>query len=283
MTMPERQGETAVARHDRMVREEKEQADAVATQLAPSDFWQGMAGRFRPRTEQGDDPTLAFLLPLLQVDDRVIDVGAGGGRLALPLAAHCREVIAVEPSAAMRTVLDEACQRLVLTNVVVIPETWEQADVGSADVVLSANVTYGMLAIEPFLRKIDAVATRHAVVIANVEPPQAPMAPFWQAVYGEERLRLPCSTEVVDVLRELGAEPQVTPLPPLPAQAFGTREETLTELRRRLFVAPGTVADDRLQHAVSSLTEEREGVLWPLNAHPRERHLIVWKPGSFRR
>lgn len=74
--------------------------------------------------------------------------------------------------------------------------------------------------------------------------------------------------------------PRVTALPP-PAQPFGTREETAADLRRRLFVAPGTEADARLQQAIPSLTEEREGVFWPANAQPGERSLIVWQPRSF--
>lgn len=274
--------EGAVARHDRMVREEKEQADAVATQLAPSDFWQGMAGRFRPPAEPADDPTVEPLLSFVRLDDRVIDVGAGGGRLAVPLAQHCRELIAVEPSAAMRSVLAEACEQQGLRNVVIVPEPWEEVDVEKAGVVLSANVTYGVLAIEPFLRKIDATATRHALLMALVDPPQSPLAPFWRAVYGDERLRLPCSAELVDVLQELGARPEVTPLPPVPPQRFGTREETVAELRRRLFVAPDSAADARLQRAVDELAEERDGVYWPPNAGPRPRNLIRWTPRSFR-
>src|SRR5260370_27108622 len=108
--MAEQRGESAVAKHDRMVREEKAQADAVATQLSPSDFRQGLAGRFRPRTEAThEDSTLPVLLSLVEPNDRVIDVGAGGGRLAIPLARRCREVVAVEPSQAMRNVLGEEC------------------------------------------------------------------------------------------------------------------------------------------------------------------------------
>src|SRR5437762_13032851 len=103
MTTSDNRGESAVARHDRMVREEREQTEAVARAQPSGDFWQGLAGRFRPAESERDAADLDALTAMIAPDDVVIDVGAGGGRLALPLASRCGEVIAVEPSAAMRT------------------------------------------------------------------------------------------------------------------------------------------------------------------------------------
>jgi hypothetical protein len=166
-----------------------------------------------------------------------------------------------------------------------VAAAWDEvdlADVAPAEVVISANVTYGVQQIEPFVRRMDAVATRTAALIATIDPPMAPMAPFWKAIYGDERLRLPCSAELIDVLIELGAKPEVTPLPALPAQPLGTRDEALAELRRRLFVAPGTENDERLQRSVSELATERDGLFWSPAARPRHRNLIRWTPGSMR-
>jgi ubiquinone/menaquinone biosynthesis C-methylase UbiE len=74
----------------------------------------------------------------------VLDVGAGTGRFALALAEHCRQVVAVDVSAAMVAVLRARVASLGVTNVRV-----EQAgflslpdDLGAVDAVYSRNVLH---------------------------------------------------------------------------------------------------------------------------------------------
>ena len=47
------------------------------------------------------DPNLEVLASYISPDDIIIDVGGGAGRVSLPLALRCRQVINVEPSSAM--------------------------------------------------------------------------------------------------------------------------------------------------------------------------------------
>jgi 2-polyprenyl-3-methyl-5-hydroxy-6-metoxy-1,4-benzoquinol methylase len=271
--------ESALARHDRMVLEEMLQAEAVrSTAGRPADFWQTLAKRFRPAADAAPDPAVAALAALVGPDDVVIDVGAGGGRLAIPLAAHCREVVAVEPSPAMRQVLAEEAARRGVANIRVVAATWEEADVEPAPLVFAAHVTYGVRPIEPFLRKLDARATRHAALLVMRDPPQAPIAPFWRAVHGETRLRLPCRDELVAALRELGIEPEVRSLGPAPPVSLGPRAEAIDLLRFRLLVGPGTPADERLLAVVDTLTEERDGELYVRGVPPNEVFLLRWTP-----
>ena len=281
--MTVRLGEPAVARHDRMVREEKAQADAVAGRLPPSDIWQGRTGAFRPGEDDDDSQLLDALAALVGPDGVAIDVGAGGGRVALPLARRCRAVVAVEPSAAMRAVLDEEIARRGVANVQVVGERWEEARVAPAELVFASHVTYGVQHIAPFLEKLDRLALRHAALVAMVDPPQAALSPFWPLVHGEERLRLPCAAELLDVLHELGARPVVIELPALPPQPLSRSEGAIDELRRRLYVSPGSPADARLEAALPALTEERDGMLWLRERRPRERRLMHWPGGSFAR
>jgi 2-polyprenyl-3-methyl-5-hydroxy-6-metoxy-1,4-benzoquinol methylase len=267
-----------------MVLEEMLQAEAVrSTAGRPADFWQALARRFRPRSDVDPDPSIEALAALIRPDDRVIDVGAGGGRLAIPLAARCREVVAVEPSPAMRGVLAEEAARRGIGNIRIVAATWEEADVEPAPLVLAAHVTYGVRPIEPFLRKLDATATRHAAILVMRDPPQSPIAPFWQAVHGEARLRLPCRDELLAALGELGIDAEVRSLGPAPPLSLGPRHEAVDLLRFRLLVGPGTPADERLATVLDTLTEEHDGELFVRDVPPNELFLLRWTPDGAER
>jgi hypothetical protein len=312
--------ESAVARHDRMVRDEMLQAERVRTTAeVPADFWQMLAKNFRVPADPAVDPTSERLARLIGPGDRVIDVGAGGGRITVPLARRCRELVAVEPSPSMRAVLEAEMARHGVTNIRIVPTRWEETELAPPDVrasgrrgagappsgardpehvagrgprrsgrdlptiepaelAFAAHVTYGIQAIAPFLGKLDAAALRHAALVTMTDPPQTPLAPFWRFVHGEERLRLPCRDELLDVLRELGAEPEVIPLGPVPVVPFGEPAEALDLLRFRLVVGPGTDADARLQRAIAQLAVERDGLLWPRDPRQNERSIIRWDP-----
>ncbi|HWV25292.1 MAG TPA: class I SAM-dependent methyltransferase [Thermomicrobiales bacterium] len=273
-------GETAVQRHDRMMREERDQAERLRTdQGTPPDMWKGRTRTFAV-TEGPEPPVVSILAGLVDANARVIDVGAGGGRITIPLARRVREVIAVEPSAGMREELKAGIEEMGIGNIRIVPSSWSDADVDPADMIFAAHVTYGVPRIEPFLRKLDARATRVAALVSFEEPAQHVLAPFWKAVYGEDRLRLPVRAEVVDVLRELGADPQEIPVEVQPVRSFGTPDEAFASLRGRLFIGEGTEAEQRLRDAIPALTVERDGEVWPREAAPNRQSVIWWRPGQ---
>src|SRR5690348_9922500 len=72
------------------------------------DPWTSRAARFAAYSGglPDDDPLFLRLRAIVRPDDTVLDVGAGAGRYALPLAGLARRVVAVEPSPAMRRHLE---------------------------------------------------------------------------------------------------------------------------------------------------------------------------------
>ena len=97
----------------------------------------------------------------LKPEDTVIDIGAGTGRWSIPLAEIAAQVTAVEPARSMSDVLvrnaDEAGVRDKIT---LVHETWETADVGIHDIVVSFHSMYMSADLAAFVRKMEAHASR---------------------------------------------------------------------------------------------------------------------------
>src|ERR1700687_1505217 len=89
------------------VRANSEQVEQFR-EAAPADFYGPIAGMFRADPRRQDEPTLDALRSLVSPSDTVLDVGAGGGRYALPLALVARDIIAVDGSEGMLRVLHES-------------------------------------------------------------------------------------------------------------------------------------------------------------------------------
>jgi SAM-dependent methyltransferase len=59
----------------------------------------------------------------------VLDIASGPGALTIPFAERVKSVIAVEPAAQMAAELMENARRSGLSNIMVIPKTWQEVPV----------------------------------------------------------------------------------------------------------------------------------------------------------
>src|SRR5215213_9315402 len=105
----------------RMYDDERNQAENATLPgfIAQADCWSGQAQRFAAAAQRAPqlDGFMRFLLPKLRPSDRLIDIGAGTGRYEPLLAGAVAELLAVEPSPAMRAQLEQSLAAEQLTNV----------------------------------------------------------------------------------------------------------------------------------------------------------------------
>lgn len=265
--------------YTRLVQANREQVERLRDEPEPEgDFWARRAPRFRPGVLEAEE--LPGLIELSTPDDVWLDIGAGGGRFAIPLSSHVRSVIAVEPSPAMREVLGQAMAAEARSNIEVVDLRWPPAPAAEApvgDVSLAANVLYDNLELEAFLAALEAHTRRLCVVICSDRAPSTPDPGLWEALHGEPLCALPGLPELVAVLGALHRRYEV--------RAYGMArpptsldiEDAMSESRWRYWVEAGSPKDARLRTLLNErFSDGSGGIVLP----PRRNYsaVVSWEP-----
>lgn len=266
-----------------MVRTREQQWQRLGLGAPGGDFWTSRARDFQrfSRGVRPDDPVLERVRAQLPAaDGRVLDVGAGPGRYAVPLAELGARVVAVEPNAAMVALLEEeaAAHRV---SIAVEHAVWPEAEprVGSADVVLCAHVVYPIADVAPFLRALDRAARCAVVLVARLGQPDDALSHVFRAVYGEERAPMPSLPELYNLLLQLGIPASVSMHPFESRWNFADAEAAVSSAAQRLAVQPGTPQWERVEAAVRSRLVPGGGEVW---LSPREAYqgVVWWEAGT---
>ena len=272
---------SAIQTWDEMVRLEHEQSDRIRGER-PTDSWATAAHNFKDDPFRTDDPVVEALGSRLVPGETLLDVGAGGGRLALPLALTCSAVTAVEPSPSMCAVFRETADEFNIRNVSIIESDWLNAASEPADVILCSNVLYVIADIGAFIRKLDSHARRLVLVILMRTAPRSQVRHIWETVHSEPRLSLPTVPQLLPVLDELGIQPEIADLPELPPLQFASREAAIAGIAPQLYVERGAEEMHRLEQFLDRSLQRQDGV-WRLEgAQPVRRCIISWRPVGLR-
>ena len=264
------------------VRAHHEQSARVRETPEGGDFYAPVSRLFIADPRRTDDEVLDHLLPLARPDETWLDIGAGAGRYALPLALHVREVIAFDPSPGMLAALREQAAEHGIANVRAVEGRWpvDQAEgpPPAADVALIANLGYDVEAIGPFVDAMEAAAGRLCVAILADRQPSAPAHVFWPPVHGEARAELPALDAFLDLLRARGRDPREIRVA-RPVRGFPTRDELVRWLRNQLFLEAGSAKDAALERELEGrLVENPDGSLGLDSQVPMATGIVTWEP-----
>jgi hypothetical protein len=197
----------------------------LAAGHADPGYWDRRAPSFARSTRARADEFLQVIEPYLSPSKTLIDVGAGAGRHAIPLAARLEWVTAIEPSQGMRA------QMAPLDNMTVIASTWEDAEVAPADFVICSHVLYGVAEPVPFIEKMNNAARERVFVMMRESDLPHPAAAVRKRLVGEAGPRLPRFSELFMVLLEMGIAPDVRFLRYPMTTHYSDMEEAVVDVR----------------------------------------------------
>ena len=255
----------------------------------PDARWGGeTAQRYRYDPHRSLDANLEIIASYVQPEDVLIDVGGGAGRVSLPLALRCREVINVDASAAMLAAFEAVAAGAGIRNARTVKNDWLEAEGIQGDVTLVSSVTYFVRDIVPFVRKLAAASRRRVIILVWSEPPPNLRSRLFRLVYGEELAPLPGHRALLPVLWDMGILPDVRVLPMRPTPAGlpphvsypRTHEEAMAYTLTGQWLAPRD--RDRAQEVIEAHFQElfertAEGFrpLWQIDTR---EILITWEP-----
>src|SRR5665647_1174923 len=175
-------------------------------------------------------------------NSRVLDIGAGPGTLAIPLASRVKDVTAVEPGEGMVEILNERMKKEDITNIRTITKRWEDIDLatdldGQYDVVI-ASLSLTMEDIGQALQKMDAASRGSVYLFWFVDMPfwERMYADLWKPLHGTDYHSWPKADCLFGVLYQTGIYPNVEMLPLSKEYRFTTQDEMTAFFRRRFNV-----------------------------------------------
>lgn len=253
-------------------------------ELPDRDFYAPVSALFVADPRRTTEPALELLRTLVRPDETWLDIGAGAGRYALPVALLARGVIAVEPSATMRGALRSGIAEHGTRNITIVGERWPEAlaELGEppvADVSLIAHVGYDIEQIGPFLEAMDRATRRLCVAMLTDRSPASVADPFWPIVHGEDRVPLPALPELLEILQAMGRSVDLIRVDRAP-RTFESVEALTGFLRRQLWIVEGGEKDIRFRANLAGRIVEKDGG-WTLADPPAGSIGIAsWSPGS---
>jgi SAM-dependent methyltransferase len=199
--------------------------EAAAHGHSDPHYWDHRAPTYARSTFSRVDEFLDVVQPFVSPRKTLIDVGAGAGRFAVPLAERLEWVTAVEPSEGMRAHIPP------LPNMTVIASAWEDAEVAPADLVICCHVLYGIEEVVPFVEKLERSARERVFIMLREGPVPHPANVLRERMAGGPVPRIPQFSDLFMLLVQLGIAPDVKFISYPVANRYRSLDEAVADTR----------------------------------------------------
>ncbi len=268
----------AADRYGEMVRACREQQARLATPYGES-YWDRFAHTYRFDPNRLPEASIREVIRRMEFEEEIIEIGGGAGRVGLPLVLRGKSLRNVEPSAAMREQFRLAVWQHQIEEAEAIASTWPLSEPISADLVVTADVTYFVSEIEPFLQAMHDSARRRAFILTWTVPPPNINAALFELAFGEPQAPSPGYRELLPVLWELDIVPDVLVVDEpfaWPERRPTNDEEALQFVYNELTPADEEAVAERLRPHIGELFM-RDDAYYPTWRAPSRAMLITWE------
>jgi SAM-dependent methyltransferase len=187
-----------------------------------------------------DETTAARLASMIIPDNsRVLDIGAGPGTYAIPLAKRGCKVTVVEPSPVMRELLETRRKNENVKNITVIPKRWEDvepAEFGAPFDAVIAAFSLTMMDMGDALKKMHASCRGMVHLYWFLTSPAWAQVnrDLWPLIHGGSFPGEPTADWLWQILYEMGIYANIQPEPRFPPARYANIDEVIEEFRQRL-------------------------------------------------
>ncbi len=190
--------------------------------------WDKRASSFTSRNQAS--PFVSLVLSHLPLDSSltVLDVGAGPGTLALPIAAKVKSVTALDFSSGMLATLSQQAEEAGIDNIRTVHCGWED-DWASYDIVRHdiaiASRSLGVADLKGALHQLDRYSSQAVFIVDRISP--APFDPEAFQAVGRPFNPGPDYIYVLNILYGMGIHPHVQILSLDSTNRFADQAEAL--------------------------------------------------------
>ena len=235
---------------------------------------------FRKKTHERPDPLLDFILQDVENQSTVIDVGAGNGRWAIPIAKKAKDVTAVEPWDSRLNILRQNMATANLRNIHIVQAPWEEALVEPHDIIVCAHTASTNPEFAAFIRKMERHTKKRCYLAVSLPPRNGIIGKLSLSIYGHS-YDSPNAIIAYNALYSIGIYANMLVEEDIYHWVDSTFEKAFARAKRHLRLESSAAHDKLIRDTLSHhLTYTDNLYLWPDGIRSA---LLWWNPSPVSR